>query len=92
MISRAELEHIAALARLRMGEDDLEKLNDMKQIIDEITQIHLNADSYALDMELTGTFREDVPKPPLSRQDVLSAAPETEAGCISVPKLLERGG
>ena len=95
MIDSTEITRIAALAKLDMGdgtklEEETIAINKMMEIVDQIKSISLNADSYAFNIELVNTFREDTPVPSLSARDVLANAPEVEAGCISVPKILGR--
>lgn len=91
LIDKAEVERVAAFAKLDMGQDmdaHIKAINDLIKIIDGIENIQLDMDDEPLDMELTNTFREDNPMPSMLRQDVLANAPEVEAGCVSVPKIL----
>ena len=95
MIDSTEITRIAALAKLDMGngsklEEETIAINKMMEIVDQIKSIPLNVDSYALNMELVNTLRDDTPVPSLLAKDVLANAPEIEAGCISVPKILGR--
>ena len=94
MVERKEIEHIASLAKLNIGRDTDRLAADMQAIInmvDELSEIELDMDSYPLDMELVNTFREDTPGLSIPREDVLANAPAIEAGCISVPKMLGGG-
>ena len=99
-IDRAELERIAALAKLNMGRDEdemaqnLREINAMKaETLDRIFALQLPAEGEAsscVNFGLAQVLREDVAGLSLSRQEVLANAGENvEAGCISVPKILE---
>ena len=98
-IDKTELERIAALAKLNMGrnteelENNLDAINHLKErIIDGIFAVELHGVDGRTQFVPTNIFREDIPEPSLSRREVLAnARKNTEAGCISVPKMLERG-
>jgi aspartyl/glutamyl-tRNA(Asn/Gln) amidotransferase C subunit len=102
-----ELERIAFVARLKLGENDLDKINEIKEnILDRIFLIDADTEtetetktpaaaassSLRKRAEAKNKLREDIPLPPLSRAQVLAnAGKNTEAGCVSVPKILEQG-
>ena len=91
MIDRKELERIALLSKIDISQEDEKFIDNIRTTIEmmgKISEIKLTMDDCPLDMDLTNTFREDVVKPSMSRQEVLANAPEVEAGCISVPKTL----
>lgn len=91
MVERKEIEHIAVLARLDAGADTERLAGDMQAIIgmvDKLSELELKTDSYPLDLTNVNAFREDEIKPSLSREEVLFNAPDVEAGCVSVPKML----
>jgi aspartyl-tRNA(Asn)/glutamyl-tRNA(Gln) amidotransferase subunit C len=93
-MSRAEIERVANTAKLDVsGESDdfIEEVNNLLAIM----QLQIDTDGYAdykselpgiSETEPVNTFREDEAKPSLPRELVLMNAPETEAGCISIPK------
>ena len=86
MIDIKTLESIAAYAKLRMEDGDLEKINDTLAIIDRINDISLDRDEFL--RSLSCAPAESAAHRPLSRDDLLRNAPQVEAGCISVPKIL----
>ena len=91
MITREILDEYAALAKLRFDqktEQDIIAINTMLEVADQIVDIELTMDNYPLNLELTNTYREDVAVPSLPYEDLLAGAKDTEAGCISVPKIL----
>jgi len=93
MVERKEIAHIASLARLDPGDDTGRLASDMQAIIgmvDKLAELELDMENYPLDLTNVNAFREDVVKPSLPRADVLMNAPAVEAGCVSVPKMIER--
>ena len=96
-IDKSELERIAALAKLDFWQGDEFKrneqlINDMVGIVSKIAEIDISDVSITLDVKRNCALRDDSAKPSLSRADVLvNAGKNIEAGCISVPKLMEKG-
>jgi aspartyl-tRNA(Asn)/glutamyl-tRNA(Gln) amidotransferase subunit C len=93
-ISREEAEHVAALARLALDDDELERITqELAGILEHFTEIA------ALDLDdvpptshplpLVNVTRPDAVAPTLSRDEVLAAAPDTEDGRFRVPRILE---
>jgi len=88
MISKEVFDSVCDNAKIRLdyeGSDFVEISNFLKDVIDKIHEIQLDENAQLLNLELTNTFREDTPKPSLSRKDVLSTTEYIEAGCVSVP-------
>jgi aspartyl-tRNA(Asn)/glutamyl-tRNA(Gln) amidotransferase subunit C len=93
-ITRHEVEHVAMLARLELGDDEVERLTHELGAILE----HAN-DVAALDLDgvpptahplpLVNVVRPDVVAPTLPRDEVLAAAPATEDGRFKVPRILD---
>jgi len=92
-LSRAEVEHVARLARLALTEEELDSLTtELGAILEHA------ADVSALDtagvpptahpLPLVNVFRADVARPGLDRDEVLAAAPEAEDGRFRVPRIL----
>jgi len=92
-LTRADVQRIAALARLQLTETEVELFAR------QLTSILGYADSLQ-SVDTTGVppysgsvvsqLREDVPVPSLSREDALSNAPgaDTDAGTFIVPKVI----
>ncbi|MBC8535531.1 Asp-tRNA(Asn)/Glu-tRNA(Gln) amidotransferase subunit GatC [Feifania hominis] len=91
-ISASEIMHIAKLARLEIDEAQFERLSrDMDSIVEMVGQLqNLNLDD--VDLSLSGRVmqpRADEVKPSFPREKILQNAPQKEAGCFVVPKVVE---
>ena len=92
-ISAADVAHVARLARLDVTEEELTRFADQLGAVLEYA-----ADVAALDtagvpptahpLPLQNVFREDEPRPSLSRHEVLAMAPAAEDGRFRVPRIL----
>lgn len=92
-ISRAEVAHLARLARLAVTEAELDKFaGQLDQILQSVAKVGVVADqdipptSHAV--PVTNVFREDVVRPGLTQQQALSGAPAAEGGRFRVPRIL----
>jgi aspartyl-tRNA(Asn)/glutamyl-tRNA(Gln) amidotransferase subunit C len=92
-ISRDEVAHVAQLARLNLGEEQMERLtgqlNDILSSMEKLNQLDTSgvpSTNHALD--LTGAMREDEVKPSLERERVLANAPESNGEAFVVPKVI----
>jgi len=92
-ISRQDVAHVAALARLRLSDDELDRFTlQLGAVLDHA------ADVAALDTEgvpptahplpLVNVLRDDTPVPGLDSDEVLSQAPAVEDGRFRVPRIL----
>lgn len=92
-ISRDDVAHVAALARLRLADDELDTFTgQLAAVLDHA------ADVAALDVEgveptshpwpLVNVLRPDEVRPGTDRDEVLAAAPVAEAGRFRVPPVL----
>ena len=92
-LTRAEVEHVARLARLALTDEELDALTpELAKILEHAAQVS------ALDTEgvpptahplpLVNVFRPDEVQPCLPRDDVLAAAPAAEDGRFRVPRIL----
>ena len=92
-ISKQDVAHVARLARLGLTEEELERFTTQLAAVLEHA-----ADIAALDISevpptahpfpLANVFREDVPRPCLPRDEVLSQAPEVEDNRFRIPRIL----
>jgi aspartyl-tRNA(Asn)/glutamyl-tRNA(Gln) amidotransferase subunit C len=93
-LTRADVEHVARLARLALTDDELERLTgDLAAVLEHA------ADVAALDLDgvpptahplpLRNVLRADVVRPTLDRDEVLAAAPATEDGRFRVPRIMD---
>jgi aspartyl-tRNA(Asn)/glutamyl-tRNA(Gln) amidotransferase subunit C len=92
-LSRAEVEHVAHLARLGLSDDELGRLEgQLNHILDQYA-ILARLDTEAIPptaqtIELENILRNDEPRPSLPVEAVLANAARTESGFIVVPAIL----
>jgi aspartyl-tRNA(Asn)/glutamyl-tRNA(Gln) amidotransferase subunit C len=92
-ITRAEVEHVARLARLELDEATVEKmtgqLNDILSHMDKLAELDtqgLPATTHA--MELTNVWREDAVAGSTSVEEALENAPESDGRSFIVPRVV----
>jgi aspartyl-tRNA(Asn)/glutamyl-tRNA(Gln) amidotransferase subunit C len=92
VISREEVEHVARLARLRLDEDELTKLQlELGRIIEYVHQLAeldlsgLEPTSHAV--PLKNAFRKDEPVAGLTQEDAVGNGPDIEQGQFVVPRI-----
>lgn len=93
-LSRAEVTHVAKLARLALTEEEIERYGaDLAKVLDHAEDIAaLNLDDLeptAHPFPLENVLRDDTPRPSLSQSAALAAAPAVEGGRFRVPRILE---
>ena len=90
MIDREQVLHVAKLARLRLSDDEVERMTgELSQILEHVDQME------ALDLDgveptshvvaLENVLRDDVPRDSLSRERALEGAPEAAPDGFRVP-------
>lgn len=93
-LTRADVEHVARLARLALTDDEVDRLTgELAAVLDHA------ADVAALDLDgvpptahplpLRNVLRADEVRPSLDRDEVLAAAPAAEDGRFRVPRILD---
>jgi aspartyl-tRNA(Asn)/glutamyl-tRNA(Gln) amidotransferase subunit C len=92
-ISRAEVEHVARLARLALSDAEVDALtHDLGGILDyaaEISALDIaDVPPTAHPLPLVNVLRPDVVAPGVDRAEVLAAAPEVEDDRFRVPRIL----
>ena len=92
-ISRAEVAHLATLARIDLDDAELNHLApQLSVILESVASIRgvagddIPPTSHAL--PLTNVFRDDVVTPGLTPEQALAGAPEVEQQRFSVPRIL----
>lgn len=94
-VTREELIHISELAKLEIPEETFDKLEkDMSNIVDmvgELSGLDLSEadDKFSLGDGNYNVLREDEVKESLKRDDAVRNAPDKEAGCYVVPRIVE---
>jgi aspartyl-tRNA(Asn)/glutamyl-tRNA(Gln) amidotransferase subunit C len=96
-ISRAEVLHVATLARLRLAPEELERteaqLAAILDYVDALSALDVTGvEPYFRVVPPAGQTRADVVTPSLDRDTVLSQAPSSSEGGFAVPKVMEDDG
>jgi aspartyl-tRNA(Asn)/glutamyl-tRNA(Gln) amidotransferase subunit C len=89
-ISRADVLHVAALARLELTEDEITRLeaqlSDILAAVGKVSELDLSdvpPTSHPLDV--VNVFRPDDPRPSLPLDDVFANAPQRDGDFFRVP-------
>lgn len=93
-ISKEEVKHLANLSKLEFSEEKLDKFaKDLSGIVDfadTLSKIDIDGVTpTAHILDIKNVFREDKIEDSYSRDEILKNAPDSEAGCVSVPKTIE---
>ncbi len=86
-----DIKRVAKLARLRIEEEKLDKFErEMESIVAMVENLpELTDKAVGLDPSRPMGLREDKIRPSLKRGELLANAPQTQAGCVVVPKTVE---
>jgi aspartyl-tRNA(Asn)/glutamyl-tRNA(Gln) amidotransferase subunit C len=92
-ITRADVEHVAMLARLALTDEEIEQLTgELGAIVDYAAEVSAldtaDVPPTAHPLPLVNVFRPDDPRPGLDRDEVLAQAPAAEDGQFRVPRIL----
>lgn len=93
-LSRAEVEHIAELAKLSLTDEEKEKFRVQLSAILEYAEILQRLDTEAIPptatvLPLRNVMVADEVRPSFPREDILYNAPQAENGCFKVQAILE---
>lgn len=93
-ISKEDVKKIASLSRLEFSENELEdftvKLSNIVDFANTLTEIDVTGvKPTAHILDIKNVFRKDENKDSYPRGEILKNAPDSQAGCISVPKTVE---
>jgi aspartyl-tRNA(Asn)/glutamyl-tRNA(Gln) amidotransferase subunit C len=96
-VTAREVQYIARLARLEIGEGELElfvrQFNDILGYVDVLSKIDTeNVEPTAQVLAYGNVMREDIVKPSLPQEEILANAPEKKNGGYLVPRVMEGGG
>jgi len=93
-ITLEEVERVARLARLALTPEEKERMRAQLDVIlayiDKLRQLDTDGvepTSHAIPM--TNVMREDEPRPPFPKEEMLANAPELEGDFFRVPKIIE---
>lgn len=93
-ISNEEVKHIAKLAKLSLSEEEVEKyakeLGQIAEFVEKLNEVDIkDVKPTAHIVDKKNVFRKDEMCAKYTREEILKNAPSKEAGCISVPKVVE---
>ena len=95
-ISREDVEHVAHLARLHLGDDEIDvmqaQLSNILEAIETLRDVdtsHVGATASVIALE--NVMRSDEARPGLSRDAALANAPLRDDPFLRVPTVLEEG-
>jgi aspartyl-tRNA(Asn)/glutamyl-tRNA(Gln) amidotransferase subunit C len=90
MIDREQVLHVARLARLRLSDDEVERMGEeLSTILDHIEKLNeldlegVEPTSHVIELE--NVLREDVSRPSLPHDKALEQAPDAAAEGFRVP-------
>lgn len=92
-LERADVARLAALARIDMTDDDLDRLGgQLSAIVDSVAKVQEVANDDVLatshPIPMSNVHRTDEVRPSLTQEQALSGAPEAEDGRFRVPQIL----
>lgn len=96
-ISKEQVEHVAALSKLKFSDDEVEKfthqLAEIMDMIDQLNEVDTTGVAVTTnvihDMNL---YRADQPVKGTNRDELMKNVPMHEDGYIKVPAMLDNGG
>jgi len=90
MLDRAQVLHVARLARLELTEEEVERMAaELSHVLDHIEKIReldlegVPPTSHVVDV--VNVLRADLPRPSLTAEQALASAPEPLCGGFGVP-------
>jgi aspartyl-tRNA(Asn)/glutamyl-tRNA(Gln) amidotransferase subunit C len=96
VITRADVEKVAELARLQLTDEELDRLESQLSRILEAIEVLRDVDTSQVGptasvLNLENVLREDVPADGISREAALANAPLREGDHLRVPLVLKEG-
>jgi aspartyl-tRNA(Asn)/glutamyl-tRNA(Gln) amidotransferase subunit C len=90
VIDRQQVTHVATLARLKLTEEELERmageLSGILEHVDRISELDLEGtEPTSHVVALENVLRPDEPRPSWSRDEMLERAPDPASGAFRVP-------
>jgi aspartyl-tRNA(Asn)/glutamyl-tRNA(Gln) amidotransferase subunit C len=93
-LTREEVAKVALLGRLKLSDDELDRMTlelgrvlEYVDILNEVDTVGVEPMAHAI--ELVDVFRGDLPGSSLTREEALSNAPKTDGRGFLVPQILE---
>lgn len=96
MITRADVEHVATLARLGLTDDEIERMVGQLNSILEAVGVLADVDTSMVGptaqvIPLENIMRDDIVRPAIPRDAALANAPLRDGDHVRVPVVLEEG-
>jgi aspartyl-tRNA(Asn)/glutamyl-tRNA(Gln) amidotransferase subunit C len=96
VITREDVVHVAALARLGLTDDEIDRmqgqLNRILEAVGELQSVDTSSvGPTAQVIALENVMRDDVARPGIGREAALANAPVREGSMLRVPVILEEG-
>jgi aspartyl-tRNA(Asn)/glutamyl-tRNA(Gln) amidotransferase subunit C len=90
MIDREQVLHVARLARLKLTDDEVERmsgeLSGILEHVERISELDLDGvEPTSHVIELENVLRPDEPRPSWTREEILERAPDPADGAFRVP-------
>ncbi len=88
---KVDIKHLAKLARLKTDEEQEKRFEvQMQSILEMVEKLpSMSSDDNLVDTANPMKCREDIAHNDFKRDDILMNAPQVQAGCIVVPKVIE---
>ncbi len=92
-LSEKDVQYVAKLARLEVTNEEVAKYTlQLANILEYVEQLNkldtANVEPLTHPLDVKNVFREDVVRPSLTQQEVLSNGPEIQSGHFKVPKIM----
>lgn len=92
-VSIDEVKHIAKLAKLKFSDEELEdftyRFNDILKYMDMLNKVDTeNIAPLSHPVEMINVFRDDTLKEPVSTEEALKNAPDSDGEFFRVPKII----
>ena len=93
-ITLSEVEYVANLARMALGEDEKAKLTEeLSRILAYVAKLNELDTTGVAPMkhilQCSTPLRPDIVKPSMPREEALANAPDARAGAFAVPQVME---
>ncbi len=94
-LTRADVAHLASLARIDLSEDELDRMvGELGVILESVAIVQQAAvaevEPMSHPMPLVNVSRPDVTRASLTPEQALAGAPDVEAQRFSVPRILDQ--
>lgn len=86
-----DIKHLAKLSRLNISNDDEQRFEaQMHSIIEMVEKLpEITSNDTLVDPSNPMKCRKDIPEQLYKRDEILKNAPQVQAGCVVVPKVID---